>query len=64
MDMLSSTLEALANRDESLRQIAAGAGVKYDWLSKFWNRKISDPGYIRLKRVHDYLLSRQSKEAA
>lgn len=53
----------LASREESLREIANGAGVGYHWLTKYWQGKFSEPGIFKIQRVHDYLLSRQ-REAA
>jgi hypothetical protein len=39
----------------SRRVIAAEAGVGYEWLQKFSQNKIGDPGVILIERLHRYL---------
>ena len=56
MDMVSETIELLKNRgDLSLRQVADGAHVDFEWLRKFHKQAINDPGVRKVERVHNYL---------
>jgi hypothetical protein len=54
----------------TLREIAAGAGVGYEWLRKLAYNGVDDPGVARVERVHRYLTEYQiarrfqSKDAA
>jgi hypothetical protein len=40
----------------TLREIAAGADVDFEWLSKFSRGVITDPGVTKVQKVHDFLL--------
>ena len=37
------------------REIAEKSGVDYNWLQKFAQYRIDDPGVRKVQRVHDYL---------
>ncbi len=44
-NLLNSTRELLENREDvTLIEIAEGAGVGYEWLQKFNQGAIEDPG--------------------
>jgi transcriptional regulator with XRE-family HTH domain len=59
--------EPLLNRTKALltctkytyEQIASGAGVKTDWLAKFAQGHIVEPGVSKVQRVHDFLIGRE-----
>lgn len=59
LTLLDQTLELLANRpkDLTLRQIAEGAKVDFEWLSKFSRELIDDPGVKKVQAVHDFMSS-------
>lgn len=60
MDLLQRTYELLDQTKLSQRQIAAGAGVKRDWLAKFMQKAIASPGAPKVQAVHNFLLSVKS----
>lgn len=47
----------------SYRQIAEGAGVEREWLSKLAQGVIPNPGVVNVQKVHDFLASRQVRAA-
>lgn len=54
--LLDTTLELVRLRGEmTLRQVADGAEVDFEWLSKFSRGEITDPGVQKVQRVHDFL---------
>jgi hypothetical protein len=53
--LLDRTHELIDAREESLREVAKGAQVGYEWLSKFAHHRIQDPSIRRVQSVHDYL---------
>lgn len=59
--LLDHTYRLLADRREhmTLREIADGSGLGYDWLSKFANRAIPNPGVINVQTLHDFLARQQ-----
>lgn len=63
MDLLSTTKTLLAQSPETQRIIAANSGVGYQWLAKFSQGRISDPGVSKVQQLHDYL-SAKSQQAA
>lgn len=61
ISLLEQTKTLLANRGETtLVEIAAGAGVDYSWLSKFWQGRIPDASVNKVQKVHDFLAARTS----
>lgn len=52
-------IEQLKNRHSelSLRKISRETGLTFQWISLFLNKKIKNPGYTRIKKLHDYLSS-------
>lgn len=63
--LLESTYEQLKARDRALtlRRIAEGAGVDYEWLAKFSQNRINDPGVQKVEAVHKFLLGQSSNAA-
>ncbi len=59
LPLLDITLLRLKNRQESLRAVASGAGVEFEWLAKFGQGRIADPGVRKVQKVHDYLSKKQ-----
>lgn len=54
--LLDTAIELVRARGEmTLRQVADGAGVDFEWLSKFSRGEIADPGVQKVQRVHDFL---------
>jgi len=50
----------LANRPStlSLRQIAEDTGLNVNWLRKFLDDAMPDPGVNKVQTLHEYLMSR------
>lgn len=46
---------ALVQRRGDWQRIAEESGVSYSWLSKFVNSHIDNPGFVTLKKLHEYL---------
>jgi hypothetical protein len=63
-DLLARTYELLDRRGTvSLRQIALETGLGQDWLDKFSQRRIREPGVVKVQRLHDYLAARDPQAA-
>lgn len=45
----------LCSRRGDWLQIAQAADVSHSWISKFVNRRIPNPGYATLTKLHDQL---------
>jgi hypothetical protein len=57
--LLERTYQLLDSSDLTYREIAEGAAVDMNWLAKFKQRAIGEPGISKVQRVHDFLTSRQ-----
>jgi hypothetical protein len=55
--LLKSTYELLGKSGLSYRQVAAGARVDINWVAKFAQRAIREPGVSKVQRVHDFLIA-------
>jgi hypothetical protein len=66
MQLLERTQVLLkrAHARDSLREIADAGSVPYDWLKRFANGDIPNPGIKNLQALHDYLNSRKSNTNA
>jgi transcriptional regulator with XRE-family HTH domain len=53
--LLARTLAALNESRLSLPEIAAGAGVGYEWLKKLKAGAISDPSVVRIEKLCRFL---------
>lgn len=67
MTLLKDTFRLLTKADPHqdravLREIAAGVGkpVELDWLRKFRNGDIADPGVSKIEALHNYLKARHN----
>ena len=58
--LLEATKMRLAAQKLPLREVAAGSGVGYEWLAKFSQGRIGDPGVRKVQALHDFLASRES----
>lgn len=58
--LLAATRKLLTGSDETLPEIARGAGVGYEWLKKFANGAIPNPGVNAVQSLHDYLAKRRA----
>lgn len=54
--LLSRTQRLLEESGLTYRQIAAGAVVDMEWLAKFKQNRIGEPGVNKVQRVHDFLV--------
>jgi len=63
MDLLQRTYELIEKSELSQRQIAAGAGVKRDWLAKLIQGRIRSPGTPKVQSVYNFLRSPQAQRA-
>lgn len=55
--LLDKTYRLLEETDLTYRQVASGAAVDMNWLAKFKQRAIAEPGVGKVQRVHDFLLA-------
>lgn len=62
--LLERTYRLLDGSNESMAEIADGAGVNYHWLRKFALRTHADPGVNRVERLFRYLSERAANDAA
>lgn len=53
--LLDRTYKLLDVTKLTYEEIATGAGVKFDWLAKFKQRCIVEPGVSKVQLVHDFL---------
>ena len=58
-NLLERTYRLLDDSDLTYAQISAGAGVDINWLSKFKQRAIGEPGVSKVQGVHDFLATRK-----
>lgn len=57
--LLDRTYRLLSSSDLTYHQIASGAQVDVNWLAKFKQQAIDEPGVKKVQRVHDFLLGKQ-----
>jgi predicted transcriptional regulator len=55
MDFLEETRKRVKLSDEKLKDIAAGAGVSYNWLRQLKGRFLTNPRIRQVQSVYDYL---------
>jgi hypothetical protein len=56
--LLARTYRLLDASGLSYRAIAAGSGQDVNWVAKFVQRAIGEPGVSKVQAVHDFLVSR------
>lgn len=61
--LLARTHRLLEATDLTCRQVAAGAAVDMNWLAKFKQRAIGEPGIGKVQRVHDFLMAYEAIRA-
>jgi hypothetical protein len=54
--LLESTYRLLDASTLTHREISKGANVDINWLAKFKQRAIEEPGVLKVQRVHDFLV--------
>ena len=59
-DLYDETMALLQQATETRREIAAGADVGLDWLTKFAQGRIQDPGIRRVEKLRAYLSKEKS----
>jgi hypothetical protein len=62
--LLERTYRLLSITDLNFHQIASGAGVDREWLAKFKQRRINEPGVKKVQRVHDFLVAYEGIKAS
>ena len=62
-DLLASVVERLKARQGDLRRVADMAGVAYDTVLRIKNGE-GDPGYSKVRRLHDALLGTEGAPEA
>lgn len=55
--LLDRTYKLLEASKLTYEEIANGAGVKFDWLAKFKQGRINEPGVSKVQLVHDFLVT-------
>jgi hypothetical protein len=55
--LLDRTYHLLAGTKLTYQQIAVGASVDINWLAKFKQRRIDEPGINKVQAVHDFLIA-------
>lgn len=55
--LLERTYRLLNASRLTYREIAVGAGVDINWLSKFKQELIGEPGVSKVQNLHDFLSS-------
>lgn len=56
--------EALVKRRGDWASVVDGAGVSHSWLSQFVRRKIDNPGYATLRKLHLFMSSDRPAQPA
>lgn len=54
-NLLERTYQLLDSSELTYSEIADGAGVDINWLAKFKQRAIGEPGISKVQGVHDFL---------
>jgi predicted transcriptional regulator len=59
IDLLQVTLDLLkkAPRNLSDKAIADASGLKPSWISAFKCNRLSDPGFNKVRKLHNYLIT-------
>lgn len=61
--LLARTYRLLDSLNVSYREIAEGAQVDKNWVAKFVQRAIEEPGVTKVQKVHDFLAIRAAQVA-
>jgi hypothetical protein len=58
-NLLNLTYQLLDDSTLKYREIASGSGVDINWLAKFKQRAIAEPGVTKVQAVYDFLRSKR-----
>lgn len=61
-DLLAEVIAELERRGGKLREIAEAVGMPYDTVLRI-KRRDNDPGYSKVKTLHDYLFGDKHAKA-
>lgn len=56
--LMTKTLELLNSASYTHLEVFSHTGIKPDWLTRFINGKINDPGVNRVQALHEFLTGR------
>ena len=59
-DLFETTKQLLAEASEPRHLISKHSGVGYEWLAKFAQGRMKDPGVHKVQKLHDYLSSQSN----
>lgn len=62
--LLDVTYRLLDACELTYREIAAGAGVDINWVAKFKQRAIAEPGVMKVQAVYDFLRTGKKRSNA
>jgi hypothetical protein len=60
-NLLDQTYRLLDKSALTYREIAAGAGVDFNWFLKFKFRRIAEPGVSKVQAVFDFLSTEKDR---
>lgn len=63
IDLLAEVVAELERRQGELRDVARECKLPYDTVLRIKNRE-NDPGYSKVKALHDYLFGQPEKQGA
>jgi transcriptional regulator with XRE-family HTH domain len=63
-DLDTKVRELLESKRGDWQRIAEEAKVSHSWISQFVRNLIPNPGFTTLKKLHDVLSPRESRDAA
>ena len=55
MGVIEETRELLLSKKGKWPEIAENSGVGYEWLRKFMQDAIEDPGFRKVTKLYEYL---------
>ena len=63
MNLKNETLQMLDKTPRTRVELAKLTGVDREWLAKFHQRRIPNPGVLHVQAVYDFLITDQSTAA-
>jgi len=61
--LLERTYQLLDACDLTYAEVSEGAGVDVNWLAKFKQRAIGEPGVSKVQSVHDFLETQEPRKS-
>ena len=55
--LLERTYQLIDSTNQTYQQVADATGLDKNWLMKFKQRAIKEPGVSKVQKVHDFLLA-------